>query len=99
MKHFVVEITYRVPADELKDVVGAHRAYLQTGIDHGIVLCSGPQASRLGGIVLLRADAAERVEEFFALDPYQRDGLADYRIIEFSPLKFQPALADWVGAA
>ena len=42
-KCFLIEITYRVPADQLGDIVEEHRAFLRSGYEQGILLLSGPQ--------------------------------------------------------
>jgi uncharacterized protein YciI len=57
MKHFLIEITYLVSAEQLGDVVAEHRAFLQTGYDRGWLLFSGPLVPRTGGVVVGRADA------------------------------------------
>ncbi len=97
MRHFVVEITYTAPLERIEAVLAEHRAYLQEGYDRGMLLCSGPQEPRVGGMVLARAAERAEIENFFAADPYRRAGLADYRIIEFAPVKRQPFLEDWAG--
>ena len=99
MKHFLVESTYLVPPAELEQVRGAHRVYIQAGIDQGIVLCAGPQASGAGGVILVRGDSQATIEEFFASDPYVREGCATYRFVEFKPVLHAPLLADWTGQA
>lgn len=96
MKHFIVEITYLVPVEQLETIVPVHRAYLQTGYDAGKLLCSGPQNPRIGGIVVARAESLEDIQQFFAGDPYQKNGLATYRFIEFTPVKFQPFFESWL---
>lgn len=99
MKHFLLESTYLVPTEQLLAVRPAHRSYMQVGIDHGLVLFAGPQASGVGGLILARADSQATVEDFFASDPYVREGFARYRYVEFTPVLHAPLLADWVGPA
>ncbi len=36
MKHFLVEIQYLVPVEQMADILPDHRAFLQTGYDKGI---------------------------------------------------------------
>jgi uncharacterized protein YciI len=98
MLHFVVEISYRVPLARIEETVPAHRAHLQTGYDQGLLLASGPQVPRSGGILLARAPSREVLEEFIARDPYRMQDLADYRLIEFQPVKQQGWAADWFTA-
>ena len=96
MKHFIVEITYLVAAEQLAEIVTEHRAFLQTGYDAGRLLFSGPQTPRVGGIVVARAESLEEIQQFFKDDPYQKKGVASYRFIEFSPVKFQPFMESWL---
>ena len=96
MKHFLVEITYTVPFETLQPVVSEHRAFLQTGYDKGWLLLSGPMNPKTGGLVVARAPSKEDLQGFFAGDPYALRGYADYRFVEFDPVKYQPFLADWI---
>ncbi len=96
MKHFLVEITYTAPLDAIDKVVAQHRAHLKTGYDRKLLLLSGPQEPRVGGIVIARGESRPEVEAFFAADPYQVAGVAKYRFIEFKPVSHQPELAGWV---
>jgi uncharacterized protein YciI len=96
LSHFLIEITYKVPNEKLDEFVALHRGFLQTGYDSGLLLYSGPQEPRVGGIVLARAESKQAIIEFFANDPYQKNGIADYRFVEFKPVKFQGFLQDWV---
>ncbi len=96
MKHFIIEITYRVPADELGDATAQHREYLQAGYEGGMLLFSGPQVPRVGGILVARAESLEEIQRFFSSDPYQVNGLADYRFVEFNPVFAQDFIKPWV---
>lgn len=95
MKYFVVEITYRASVEKIDAAVADHRAFLQSGYDNGSLLCSGPQIPKTGGIIIARAESLEALKEFFTNDPYQARKLAEYRFIEFNPVKRQPFLASW----
>jgi uncharacterized protein YciI len=95
MLHFVVEISYRVPLARIDETLAAHRAHLQTGYEAGLLLASGPQVPRCGGILLARAPSREALEDFIERDPYRVQDLADYRLIEFQPVKQQSWAADW----
>jgi len=98
MLHFVVEISYRVPLARIEETMLAHRAHLQTGYEQGLLLASGPQVPRTGGILLARAPSREVLEEFIARDPYRVQDLADYRLIEFQAVKHQGWMSDWFTA-
>jgi uncharacterized protein YciI len=96
MKHFIIELTYLMSAEQLAEIVTEHRAYLQIGYDAGKLLFSGPQNPRVGGIVVARGESLEEIQQFFSNDPYQKKGAASYRFIEFSPVKFQPFIEPWL---
>ncbi len=99
MKHFIVEVIYRVPAEALDDVTPLHREFLRAGYEGGMLLFSGPQVPRVGGIIVARAESVELIEGFFARDPYRLQGLADYRFIEFNPLHTQDFMKPWVAGS
>lgn len=96
MKHFVVEIIYTRPFDEVAAVVDEHRAYLQTGYQNGLLLISGPQEPRVGGILVMKADSLATIQSFCNGDPYAQHNVARHRIIEFFPKSHIPALQFWV---
>lgn len=95
MKHFLVEITYTAPLSAIDAALGAHRDFLQAGYDRGLLLMSGPMTPRTGGVIVARGETAEVIEAFFRDDPFQLRELARYRIVEFTPVKHQPQIADW----
>lgn len=98
MKHFLVEITYTAPLAAIDAALGAHREFLQGGYDRGLLLMSGPMTPRTGGVVIARGESAQVVETFFQGDPFRTGNLATYRIVEFTPVKHQPQIADWCAA-
>lgn len=95
MKHFLVEITFKVPLEKIEPIVPAHRAHLQIGYDQSLLLCSGPQNPRVGGILIAKAESLEALQAFCTKDPYIVNAVADYRYIEFNPVKRQPAFESW----
>ncbi len=99
MKFFIVDINYQVPLERIEHTSPAHRNYIQTGVDAGIILFAGPCQPRTGGVIVVRADSLATIEAFFANDPYLREGLAVYRYREFMPLRHQPLLAAWAAGS
>ncbi|HPO59425.1 MAG TPA: YciI family protein [Anaerolineaceae bacterium] len=96
MKHFLVEIIYLAPFEQVSQVTPDHRAFLQKGYDQGLLLLSGPKSSRDGGIVIARAESQAALEAFFEQDPYRLHGIASYRFTEFNPVKRQTFLEPWI---
>ena len=95
MIHFVIEVPYPAPPERIDQLLAAHRAFLQTGYDRGLLLMSGPQNPRLGGFTIARAPSRDDVESFFHADPFHQEKAATYRFTEFNPGKRQPALEAW----
>ena len=96
MKHFLLEWVYLVPLEQIEAATPDHRTYLQTGYDKGMLLMSGPQVPRTGGLIILRAGTREDAEAFAHNDPFFLRQLGKPRIIEFNPVKRQSFLEDWV---
>lgn len=96
MKHFVIILTYKVPFEQLADVLPLHRAFLQTGYDRSWLLMSGPQQPKVGGLIIGRAPSLDEMKEFFKNDPYAVQNVASYQFIEFDPVKRQEFIESWV---
>jgi len=95
MKHFIVEVIYKVPFERFGNAVAQHRAYLDKGYERGMILFSGPLVPRLGSVFVARAESAQELVDFFEHDPYKAAGLADFRFVQFDPTRYHPALAPW----
>jgi uncharacterized protein YciI len=98
MKHFIVEFIYKAPLKRVLKTTPRHREYLQTGYIQNILLMSGPQELRVGGILVAKSDDLEKVKKFCANDPYALEGWADYRFIQFEPKSFQAVIKNWIEA-
>jgi len=96
MKHFIIELTYLVPFSEIEKVLQEHRNFLQKGYDSGMLLCSGPREPKIGGMAVARAESLKKIQDFFKDDPFLKLKIAEYRYIEFNPVKYQSILKDWI---
>jgi len=96
LKHFLIEIQYLVPVEQLADILPHHRAFLMTGYDKGILLLSGPREPRTGGLVIARSESLADIQTFFSNDPYRLNNVAKHNFIEFNPVLHQSWLDDWV---
>jgi uncharacterized protein YciI len=95
MPHYIVELRYRVPLARIEQTVAEHRAHLKTGYERGLLLASGPFQPREGGVLVARARDRQELDAFIAQDPDQLQQLANYRVMEFTPVMHQPWTADW----
>ena len=95
MKHFLIEITYTAPIDVVSTITPLHREFLKKGYDSGLLLMSGPQYPRKGGVIIARAISLQEIETFFSNDPYLLNKAAVYRFLEFEPVLHAPVLDSW----
>lgn len=96
MKHFLILITYKVDLTVIDSLLVQHREFLQTGYDNNLLLMSGPENPRTGGVVIAKANSLEEIKSFFAGDPYYKNNAAEYDFREFNPVKHQKVLTDWI---
>jgi uncharacterized protein YciI len=61
----------------------AHVAFLKKYYAAGNFLVSGRKIPRDGGIILAVGDSREQIEAIVREDPFHKNGLADFQVIEF----------------
>ena len=97
MKHFIIEVIYKAPAEQVAEVRPAHREYLREhGYNPGLILFSGPKVPPDGGLEVARAESRSQIDQFIANDPFNVRGVANYRVIEFDPTLRQEWMLDWI---
>lgn len=82
---FIIQLTYKRPLAEVDQFLGEHKQFLKKYYDEGIFLLSGRKNPRNGGIILARAESMSHIEQMIAEDPFHKNGLAEYTIVEFLP--------------
>lgn len=90
---FVVLVNYKKPLSEVDRFVPEHRAFLARHYEAGTFVMSGPQQPRTGGVIIARGCTRDALEALIRDDPFHREEIADYRIIEFLPNRSAPDLA------
>lgn len=85
---FIAILTYKKPLSEVDKYLQAHRNYLAEHYAAGDFIASGPQNPRVGGVIMIRATDREVVHTIISQDPFNINGIADYRIVEFTPTMF-----------
>ena len=84
---FVIEVTYK-SLEKIDFYLAAHRAFLELGYQNNYFIASGPQNPRTGGIILSQLQDRKKLEDILKDDPFQIHDIADYKIIEFTPVKY-----------
>lgn len=82
---FVVLLNYIKPLSEVDRFVGEHREFLERHYASGHFLLSGRKEPRTGGVILAVAGTRAEVESIIRSDPFHRERIASYEIVEFIP--------------
>ena len=80
---FVVELIYKADLAEIDAHMRAHVAFLKKHYAAGRFLVSGRKIPRDGGIILALGASRDEIEGIMKEDPFCKNGLADFRVIEF----------------
>ena len=80
---FVVELLYKADLGEIDAHMRAHMAFLKKHYAEGRFLLSGRKIPRDGGIILSLGKSKDDVEAVMREDPFCKNGLAEFRVIEF----------------
>ena len=89
----VITLTYVEPLAAVDAQMKAHVAWLERGIEEGVLLLAGRQVPRTGGILLCRGRKAE-VAAYAASDPFVTSGVATSEVVEMAASFAIGALAD-----
>lgn len=94
---FIVEITYKKSLAEIDQHLAEHRAFLDVGYQQNYFVASGPKNPRIGGIIISQLKNRSQLEGILKQDPFNLNGLAEYNIIEFDPVKYHADFASFIG--
>lgn len=89
----IIELTYKKSLDEVNHFLQAHRDFLERCYSQKMFIASGPKNPRNGGVILAMGDLTE-IKKIIEEDPFNQHGVADYRIIEFKPNKYDANFSD-----
>ncbi|KZL91824.1 YciI family protein [Clostridium magnum] len=85
---FIINLTYIKPLDEVEKHLTEHIAFLNKYYANNNFVCSGRKNPRTGGIILCNAKNMKEVEEIINEDPFKKNTIANYDIVEFEPTKY-----------
>ena len=80
---------------EFKKILDAHHQFMAPYFQSGKILTSGPLVGARGGVILLRLDDEESIEEFIAADPFSQSGIQEYKVIQFNVFQIQDYAKEW----
>ena len=93
---FVVLLNYIKPMPEVDRFVEEHRVFLKRYYASGKFLLSGRKEPRTGGVILAVAETRAEIESIIQNDPFHREKIANYEIVEFLPSMSAEHLANLI---
>ena len=82
---FIVILKYKKPIDTVMSYLDEHVSFLEKYYAANKFICSGRQEPRTGGIILCNAKDKIEVNSMIEEDPFYKNNIAEYEIIEFIP--------------
>lgn len=95
---FIIELTYTKPLDVIDLYLQEHRAYIEKCCNANYIIAAGPKIPREGGILISGLKDRAQLEAILKNDPYKLNGVAEYKITEFTPVKFNKDFAPFINA-
>lgn len=93
---YLILITYKKTMAEVEKYLTAHREFLEQGYQKDFFVVSGPRNPRTGGIIISQLTHRKQLEQIIANDPFVVHDVADYEIVEFSPVKYHKNFAPFI---
>lgn len=84
---FIFNLTYIKPILEVEKMLPAHISFLEEYYNTKKFICSGRKNPRTGGIILCNCATKQEAEQIMEQDPFFKENIAQYEIIEFIPSK------------
>lgn len=89
---FIINLTYIKPLEAVEKYLQEHISFLNHYYAEGLFIASGRKNPRTGGIILIQCKNKEVVQEIIRQDPFYKNKIAQYDIIEFEASKYCPEL-------
>ena len=94
---FVVLLTYKRPIEDVEKFLAEHIEFLNAQYDAGVFMASGRRNPRTGGVILASGVERDVLEQILERDPFKRERIADYEVVEFVPTKMKAGFEAFVG--
>lgn len=84
---FIINLTYKSDLEKVDQFLNDHIEFLNEQYELKNFLASGRKIPRNGGIILSNIDSRNELENILEKDPFKKNELAEYELIEFIPSK------------
>jgi len=95
---FLLLSRYVKPLPEVERWLPDHRAFLDRHYAAGHFVVSGPLEPRTGGVIVVGDMDRSAVEAMLEEDPFAREGVSEYEIVEFRATKSAPAVSAFISS-
>ncbi|GAA0124790.1 YciI family protein [Clostridium sp. CTA-19] len=85
---FILNLTYNKDINEVEKYLSSHISFLDKYYKAEKFICSGRKNPRTGGIILCNAKSITEVDAILTEDPFYKEKIANYEVIEFLPNKY-----------
>lgn len=82
---FIVSLTYVKDLDVVDSYLQEHVEYLKKQYEKGFFIASGRKVPRTGGVILSDIKDKEELMDILKNDPFYKNQVAEYDVIEFVP--------------
>ncbi|OAI48250.1 GTP cyclohydrolase [Gammaproteobacteria bacterium SCGC AG-212-F23] len=93
---FIIQLDYTKPLEVVDQYLQEHRDYLETCYQKNHLVVSGPRNPRTGGIIISQLKDREKVDALIKADPFYINDIAEFSVIEFSPVKYHKNFVEFV---
>lgn len=85
---FIISLTYKRPMEDVEKHIPEHIAFLDKYYAVNKFVFSGRKNPRTGGVILANNVSEIEINLIIKEDPFHKNEIADYEIIEFIPTKY-----------
>lgn len=93
---FIIILKYKKALEEVEKHLEAHVKFLDKYYALNKFICSGRQQPRVGGVVICNAKDKEEAKLIIQEDPFYKNDVAEYEVIEFVPTKYKEGFEKFI---
>lgn len=93
---FVILLNYIQNLETVNLQLAGHRLFLDECYQKGFFIASGPKKPRSGGVLISQLNDKAKLEKILASDPFYKNNIATYEIIEFEPTKYHKDFINFI---
>lgn len=90
---FIILLSYKKPLDHIDKYLSEHKAFLDRCYTRNYFIVSGRKNPRTGGVIISQLSDRKLLDQVIMNDPFYKNDLADYEVIEFIPGAHHPNFA------